>query len=114
MKSSDLRGVDYFRAGVVFMHGQKMDDLKTAQKFARLGVRRGYPRCLRIDALATDRLLVLQGKPQLFGTQFHRSGNGRWELFPYNLHTTDEHRKRYKVQSLQKLKNIVEYFNLKG
>lgn len=107
----NLRGVDYFRAAVVFLHGGDLADLRVARRLAHLGAQAGYSRCLRIEALAIDRELILQGKKQFFGTQFHRTPRGKWELFPYNPRTTDGERERYKVDSLQKLKNIVKSLN---
>ena len=59
-------------------------------------------------AATTDRLLVREGKPQKYGTQFHQKNiNSPRELFEYDKTTTDKERKALNVPTLkQTLRNL--------
>ena len=53
-----------------------------------------------LAAAALDRWLMNAELPQKFGTQFHRSASGRWELWAVDPTTTDEERDEWNVPHL--------------
>ncbi len=106
-----LRGIDYFRAGIIFQHGGIPNKIKRAQSLALRGMRLGHKKSRWLFAAATDRLLVMKGKLQRFGTQFRKAENGIWELLPIKTATTDAERRKYGVRTLQGLKRMVLYLN---
>jgi hypothetical protein len=76
---------DFFNAAVIFQHGDSISDtqlaLALATTSARMDPTNRYAQMLM--AQAWDRILVKSGKPQWYGTQFHRSpATGKWELYP--------------------------------
>ncbi len=108
-----LRGIDYFRSGLIFQHGQTKDLVKIAKQLAKRSFESGYEPGRWLYAAATDRLLMMQGKRQKFGTQFRKYGNV-WELHPVQEKTTNKERKKYNVLSLQKIKGVLSSLNREG
>lgn len=98
-----LNALGYFRAGIIFQHGGSVNMIKKAQALAKEGAALGHVKSKWLYAAATDRALMMQGKKQKFGTQYHRkkSENSPWELYPVNPKTTDAERKRFNVVSLR-------------
>lgn len=77
--------MDYFRAALIFQHGDAIDDTRLALALAttasRLDPSNADARVL--CAQAWDRILVKSGKPQWYGTQFAKNAaSGRWEISP--------------------------------
>lgn len=112
-KNPKLRGIDYFRAAMIFQHGQNLESIRKARYFAKKSFLFGYETGKWLYAAATDRLLMMQNKKQKFGTQF-RKRNGVWELHPIRKATTDRDRKRYSVLPLHKIKLVLSSLNGKS
>ncbi len=114
-KKPILHGIDYFRAGLIFQHGRSLNSIRKARELAKMSFGLGYKRGKWLYAAATDRLLMMQGKKQKFGTQFTKNiETGKWSLHPIQPRTTDAERKKYKVKSLQKIKKMVDILNSKN
>lgn len=109
-KNPELRGVDYFRAGLLFQHGQSLGLIKKAQSLASRSMDSGYEPGKWLYAATTDRMLMMVGKKQKFGTQFRRRGE-LWELHPVQKETTDIERRSYNVLPLQKIRMVVSSIN---
>jgi len=110
-KNSNLKGLDYFRAGIIFQHGTRLENIKTAQELAHKGHKLGHKKSKWLYAAATDRILTRQGKKQRFGTQYQKNDQGKWGLYPVQKSTTDKERRKYNVKSLQEAKEMVSYLN---
>ncbi len=104
-KKPELRGIDYFRAGIIFQHGQNIALIRIARQLAKKSFENGYESGRWLYAAATDRLFMMWGKKQKFGTQF-RKKNDQWELHPLQEKTTDQERKKYNVLPLQKIRKV--------
>lgn len=109
-KKPKLRGIDYFRAGLIFQHGQSLHLIKKAQVLASKSADLGYEPGKWLYAATTDRTLMMRGKKQRFGTQLRKRA-GLWELHPIQRKTTDAERKRYNVLPLQKIDKMLLLIN---
>lgn len=109
-KNPKLRGTDYFRAGLIFQHGRSLELIKKAQGLARKSMDLGYEPGKWLYAATTDRMLMMRGKKQRFGTQF-RKRDGLWELHPIQKKTTDAERRTHNVLSLQKINMMLLSLN---
>ena len=102
--------MDYFNAALIFQHGLGLSDYKRAQVLAREAERRGGGEEARwLYAVATDRLLIAQGRKQKFGSQLsivriidRRTGRPRrtMKLLPYDKRTGDATRTRHGLPAL--------------
>ncbi len=100
-----LSGEDYFRACIIFLHGDGPEDFWRAYTCALQSVERGYPPARQFAAAAYDRWLMYQGKPQKFGLQYVPDGEKLrvWDVDPT---TTDAERAAWDVPPLDKLHEI--------
>jgi hypothetical protein len=103
--SEPLSGEDYFRACIIFLHGDGPEDFWTAYTCALKSVELGHPPAKRFAAAAYDRWLMYQGKPQKFGLQYVSDGE-RLRLWDVDPATTDAERAAWDVPPLQKLHEI--------
>lgn len=104
---------DYFNAALIYQHGLHPSDYKRARALARTSIDKGGGDAARwLYAVACDRLLTSQGKPQRYGTQFSivreknpRTGRMRrvLRILPYSKTTTDGERQRYGIPPLRTL-----------
>ena len=62
LKNPKLGGVDYFRAGLLFQHGQSLELIKRAQGLASRSMNLGYEPGRWLYAATTDRMLMMVGK----------------------------------------------------
>ena len=108
-KKIKLRGIDYFRIGVVFQHGGTTQTTAQAKLFAQKGIALGHDKSKWLYAAATDRLLLMQNKKQKFGTQYQKNAEGQWKLMPVSPSTIDAERKKYNVITLQKARNMAKF-----
>ena len=109
-KKLHLSGADYFRAAMIFQHGSDVKHIKKAQELAKKGMGLENEKCRWLYAAATDRILMMKGKKQKFGTQFKKNG-GKWELHPVQPGITDAERRRYNVLPLRKIKIVAGSLN---
>jgi len=112
-KKIKLRGIDYFRIGVVFQHGGTTQTTAQAKLFAQKGIALGHDKSKWLYAAATDRLLLMQNKKQKFGTQYQKNAEGQWKLMPVSPSTIDAERKKYNVITLQKARNMAKFLTKK-
>lgn len=107
-KKIKLWGIDYFHAGIIFQHGGTIKTTAQAKQLAMKGIKLGHNKSRWLYAAATDRLLLMKGKKQKFGTQYQKNAEGQWKLLPVASGTTDAERKKYNVITLQKAINMAE------
>jgi len=105
-----LSAKDHYMAALIFHHGDKEQDYKTAIRLAKKAAALGDKRAKWLYAAAIDRLCVSQGKKQKYGTQYQFK-NGRWSLLPVDLKITDQERKKFNVLPLKKTLAKVEEWN---
>ncbi|HEX8955755.1 MAG TPA: hypothetical protein VF798_05755, partial [Burkholderiaceae bacterium] len=93
---------DYCRAALIFHHGDSLDKKKLAYSLAWIGFQLDPSNrdCALISAQAWDRILITQGKPQWYGTQYGgRDANSNLSgLLPIDKDAvSNEERARYGV-----------------
>ncbi len=104
--------VDYFHAAMVFQHGEPPDDYALARELALEAVKLDptNDRAKWLAAAAEDRHLMNQGKPQRYGTQFHKV-DGRWALYDVDPSVTDEERAKWNVPPLAVARQRADQMN---
>lgn len=93
---------DYCRAALIFHHGDSLDKKKMAYSLAWIGFQLDPANkdCALVSAQAWDRILITQGKPQWYGTQYgKRDANSNLSgLLPIDKDAvSNEERARYGV-----------------
>lgn len=118
LKNKDrLTPEEIYYAAMFFHHSVNKKDVEKARGLMLLNIRRGEllkgknkwaEKSKWLFAAATDRLLLREGKPQKYGTQFHQKTiDSPRELFEYDKNTTDKERLALCVPTLkQTLKNL--------
>jgi hypothetical protein len=109
-----VRGADdYFHAAMVFQHGDHAASYRRARELAlqAVALEPDHHGARWLAAAARDRELMELGKPQLYGTQFRRQGNGPWQLYPVDPSVTDEERARWDVPPLAEARKRAERMN---
>lgn len=99
-------GADYHHAALIFQHGDTTSDYRKANKLAERGMELGDERSKWFYAATMDRWLVSTGKPQKYGTQFHKKKNGDWEVGPIDKNVSDKERAKYNVPPLSKALSV--------
>lgn len=110
----ELDAQTLFYAGFVFHHQGSKRATAKARMLAKQGVElcegKNTKVCKQVRWLyagSTDRLLVLDKKPQKYGTQYRRKKNGKgFELLNVDPTTTDEERKVFNVPTLAEAKKL--------
>jgi len=92
-------GRDHFHASWVMLCGETQGHYSMARMLARRATELGEDRAWTLRAMAWDRWLVANGKPQRFGTQIIKQG-GRWSLGPVDPEVSDFDRALYAVPPL--------------
>ena len=103
---------DYFHAAMVFQHGSTEEDIAKAHELSLKAAELdpAHPTARWLAAASKDRLLMRQGKPQLYGTQF-RKVDGKWTLWDVDPSVTDEQRAEWGVPPLEAAKKRLEVMN---
>lgn len=106
---------DYFHAAMVFQHGHDLIDYQRAHDLALKAVEMDATDATArwLAAASEDRLLMNEGKPQEYGTQF-RTVDGRWELYEVDPSVTDAVRKEWNVPPLAEAQARVAKLNEKA
>jgi hypothetical protein len=106
---------DFYNAAMVFQHGREVRDYQRAHELAMKAVALdpNDKQARWLAAAAKDRELMNLDKPQLYGTQFKRDGDGPWELYPVDPSVTDEERARWNVPPLAEAQRRAEEMNRK-
>lgn len=105
--------VDYLHAAMVLQHGNATADYELANQWAKEAVKLAPtdPRARWLVVATTDRALMSAGKPQRFGTQYHKV-NGRWALYDVDPSVTDEERMAWKAPPLDVARDRLRQLNL--
>jgi len=90
---------DYYHAAMVFQHGTKPAHYLRAHELASRGAELGVREARWLAAAAYDRWLMMNGRPQKYGTQYRADG-GRWVLWEVDPATTDAERAQWDVPTL--------------
>lgn len=90
---------DYFHAALVLLYGERTAHYELARNFAMRAASSGETRAWTVTAMAWDRWLLANSKPQRFGTQIIKRG-GRWSLGDVDMAITDAQRAFYGVPPL--------------
>lgn len=89
-------GADFLAAGFVFQHGGELEHYAMAREMGAEAARRGHPGGLWLAAAAWDRWLMMAGRPQRFGTQYHPDPKTRKPvIYPVDPSVTDKERERW-------------------
>lgn len=104
---------DNFHAALVLLYGELQSHYDLARMFARRGAALGDARSWTVQAMAWDRLLILQRKPQRFGTQIFKKA-GIWTLGDVDPHVSDTERALYGVPPLFVQQQRVEQLQRQG
>jgi hypothetical protein len=111
-RHSNFRGIDYFRMGLIFQHGNTLDSIRRARDLAKQGIEKEHKKSRWLYAAATDRMLMMQGKKQKYGTQFYLDPKtNEWKLHPISKNTTDDERTQYNIKPLHLVKKMVVLMN---
>jgi hypothetical protein len=97
---------DLYRAALVLQHSEQpaaRECCLLAHKLALEAVEKGYPRARFLAAAALDRYLLLNDRPQKYGTQYTRNRAGQYVILPYDTQTPDSVRAAWDVPSLDSL-----------
>lgn len=105
-------GKDYARAAMIYQHGKDSIDFGKAVKFIKIAIEKDTTINKWLFAAATDRYLLSKGKPQIYGTQYGRIGNGPWKLDPIDTtKISDAERIKLGVRTLAKQREEVKLMN---
>jgi len=106
---------DYFHAAMVFQHGNSADEIRMAYSLAWIAstLDPEHETARWLSAAAWDRIMMREGMPQWYGTQFRTvSPDGPWELYEVDEDAvTDEERARFGVPPLAESKARAEAMN---
>jgi hypothetical protein len=100
-----VSGSSQYNAAMILQHGTCADHFRLANQLAELAMNQGVTPARWLYAASMDRLLVSQGEPQKYGTQY-RLMDGRWELNPVDPATSDDERAKYNVPPLSQAKSM--------
>jgi hypothetical protein len=95
-------------------HGDTLEEIRMAHALATIAASIDpLDRSARwLKAASWDRLLLRQKKPQWYGTQYVRQGNGKWALGQMDESAvTDADRIELAVPTLAEIKKQVEVMN---
>ncbi|UOQ69547.1 hypothetical protein [Hymenobacter volaticus] len=93
---------DYYHAALIFQHGETVEEIALAHRWALKSVELGLEASKWLAAAALDRWHMYQGQPQKYGTQLVPDGT-RYRLWDVEPNTTDEERAQWKVPSLAEM-----------
>jgi hypothetical protein len=105
-----LDAYDYFHAAMIFQHGETPEHFFLAHTLAYQGAKRGHAACFCLMAAAYDRVLMSQGRPQKYGTQYIMR-HGRRILYDVDPSTTDAQRAEWHVPPLAQCLQKAEEMN---
>lgn len=99
---------DYYHAAMIFQHGEGPDDFKKANELAKQAMDLGLEEAKWLYAASLDRLLLSEGKPQKFGTQYWQEADGaEIVLREVDPSTTDEERAKYNIHPLAEIPKVL-------
>jgi hypothetical protein len=77
-------GADFHDAALIFQHGSEPDDLLMAHVLAMAALTKGDADSRQLAAMTLDRYLHFVGKPQIFGTDYHKSDGSPMTQEPFD------------------------------
>ena len=93
--------LDQLRAAELLVDSDHEENIALAGTLAEHAAEAGLVEALPLIAEATDRMLLKQGLPQRYGTQYvFDPAAERWTLYRWNRETTDEERQQMGVPTL--------------
>ncbi len=104
---------DYFHAAMVFQHGEHLDDYRKAHELAQKAAELGHSTGRWLTAAAYDRWLIMQNKPQKYGTQYTTQDGSTFMLCEVDPSTTDEERAEWNVPSLAEAQQLATEINMR-
>lgn len=103
---------EHFYAGAVLVRSSNIEHLLLAESSGRRAVILGDLRGRPVAAEAVDRIAMIEGKPQVFGTQYvYNYVTGNWQLYLFDDSTTDAERADVGLPPLAWFKDRVEQLN---
>jgi hypothetical protein len=103
---------DLFKAAVILVGTNRVDDMELAESLARKSAELGEPRAPRVVAEAVDKRAMLEGKPQKYGTQYAFEWVlDKWSLWPVDPMTTDGERSAMGVPTYAELVRAEDEMN---
>lgn len=75
---------DFYRAAFIFQHGHEPDSYLMAHSLAMIAMACGKQQASWLAAATLDRYLINTGQPQIYGTQYMSSKNGKLTQEPFN------------------------------
>jgi len=105
---------DFLHAAYIFQHGKSIEDFRLALSLAWVAatMNPNNEDAKWLTASAWDRLLMNQGQPQWYGTQYQRFGDGDWMLHEVQEDAvSDEQRNALNVPTLDELKEHAKMLN---
>jgi len=107
-KKGNISALFLYHLAWIFHHGTTKSNHVLAKRLALKSYKGGCKRAGWLYAAATDRLLILSGKLQKFGTQYFRnSARTKWKLCAMDGSVSNELRAKYGIRGvtrrLQKL-----------
>jgi hypothetical protein len=103
---------DYYRAAMVFQHGGERERVLRAHELARQAVALDatHKEARWLCCASEDRVLVKEGRPQRWGTQFEHVA-GEWRVHPVDGSVDDDERARWNVPPLADAHRKAARFN---
>jgi hypothetical protein len=103
---------DYFHAAMVFQHGDTDAEIAESHELSLKAVELDpeHPTARWLAAASEDRLLMRQGKPQHYGTQFKKV-DGKWVLHDVDPAVTDDERAEWDCPPLAQARKRAEKMN---
>ncbi|MEQ8763454.1 MAG: hypothetical protein RL885_05980 [Planctomycetota bacterium] len=93
-------GENYYHAAMVLQHGRGEEHYLLSHVLATAAAFQGHEPGRWLAAASLDRYLNQIGKPQIFGTQYHKLGDA-WSQEPYETSMADAIRRAYGVPTLE-------------
>jgi len=112
LRAGGLRtGSDFFHAAMIYQHGTEPQDYAIASVLATAAGFRGHRLGRWLAAAALDRLLIVSGQPQFFGTQFQVNDDNLWEPGPEHPYLNQAMRRIFELDSRAELQSQADQAN---
>lgn len=104
--------IDLKNAAMVFQHGRDSTDHGMAVRLMKKAIVKDSTINKWLFAAATDRYLLSREVPQIYGTQYQKTGDGPWKLGEIDTtKISDAERIRYGVKTLAEQRQKIKKMN---